>query len=80
MKKHTSKKTSTRSARKQWLDWEDDMLRHCRALDTLAGLLIHSDEEGLSPELVGDTGALIAREARQLKTRLQSRPAAGGPR
>jgi len=58
----------------RWLDWEDAMLRHCRALDTLAGLLIHSDEEGLSPELVGDTGALIAREARQLKTRLQSRP------
>ena len=43
------------------------MLHHCRALITLAGLLQQSDEDGLETELVNDTGALIAREARQLK-------------
>ena len=50
------------------------MLNHCRALITLAGLLTGSGEDGLETELVNDTGALIAREARQLKKLLQTRP------
>jgi hypothetical protein len=52
------------------MDWVDAMQHHCRALITLAGLLLRSDEDGLETELVNDTGALIAREARQMKTLL----------
>ncbi len=43
------------------------MLHHCRVIGTLSGLLLHGDEDGLSAELVGDTGALIEREAKQLR-------------
>jgi hypothetical protein len=47
------------------------MLKHCRALITLAGLLQQSDEDGLETELVNDTGALIDREARQMQALLR---------
>jgi len=73
MKKNPAKKSAA-GARHQWLDWEDEMLRHCGALITLAGLLLHSEEDGLSSDLVCDTGALMKREAEQLKTRLLARP------
>ena len=79
MKTPTSKKSSA-AERKQWLRWEDGMLQHCRALITLAGLLTQSGEDGLSAELVGDTGALMVREAQQLKKLVSARPGNGGPR
>jgi hypothetical protein len=51
--------------------WTNAMLKHCRALITLAGLLQQSDEDGLETELVNDTGALIDREARQMQALLR---------
>lgn len=60
-----------RRAARPGLDWVDATLYHCRIIGTLAGLLLHSGEDGLSSELVGDTAALIDREAGQLKKRLR---------
>lgn len=74
MKKNASKKPSAAGRESdRWLDWEDGMLMHCRALITLAELLMQGDEEGLEMQLVGDAGALILREAERLKV-VESRP------
>jgi hypothetical protein len=76
MKRNTSRKSAAAGReQKNWLEWEDGMLNHCRALLTLAGLLAQSGEDGmLAAELVNETGALIAREVKELKQRLHSRP------
>jgi hypothetical protein len=75
MKKNASKKPSAAGRESdRWLDWEDGMMIHCRALITLAELLMQSDERGLEAQLVGDAGALILREAEQLKKLVSARP------
>jgi hypothetical protein len=72
MKPNASKKSANTGD--PWLDWEDGMMMHCRALITLAELLMQSDERGLEAQLVGDAGALILREAEQLKKLVSARP------
>ncbi|MGO8680136.1 MAG: hypothetical protein ACLQUR_05600 [Limisphaerales bacterium] len=62
-----SRKNRRRRTARPGLAWLDAMLHHCRVIGTLSGLLLHGDEDGLSAELVGDTGALIEREAKQLR-------------
>jgi hypothetical protein len=75
MKRAASKKPSAAERESdRWLDWEDGMMMHCRALITLAELLMQSDEKGLETELIGNTGALILREAEQLKKLASARP------
>ncbi len=56
------------------LEWQDAAARHCRALETLAGLLAHSNAEELSPQIISETGALIAGEAQRLRKLVQSHP------
>jgi hypothetical protein len=79
MKKNTSKKPSDAGRESdRWLEWEDSLLKHCHAIETLAALLFHTGRnDGATPDVVNDTGGMIKAEVAQLKRRVQARPGRG---
>ncbi len=59
----------------RWLEWEDGLLKHCHAIETLAALLFHTGRnDGATVDVVNDTGGMIKAEVAQLKRRVQARP------
>jgi gas vesicle protein len=62
----------------RWLEWEDSLLKHCHAIETLAALLFHTGRnDGATVDVVNDTGGMIKAEVAQLKRRVQARPGRG---
>jgi len=62
----------------RWLEWEDGLLKHCHAIETLAALLFHTGRnDGATVDVVNDTGGMIKTEVMRLKQRLYARPGRG---
>jgi hypothetical protein len=62
----------------RWLEWEDSLLKHCHAIETLAALLFHTGRnDGATVDVVNDTGGMIKAEVAQLKRRVPARPGRG---
>jgi hypothetical protein len=80
MKPKTSTKRKPSAAKREpdWLAWEDALLHHCRNITTLAELLFHTgSNDGVTMEVVNDTGGMIKAEAMRLKNRMYARPGRG---
>jgi len=84
MKPKNAPKQTPSAARRgpDWLDWEDAVLRHCRTIEILAALLAHTGcndgrNDGLTLDVVNETGDMIKTEAVGLKQRLKARPGRG---
>jgi hypothetical protein len=80
MKPNTSPKSKPFAAKgePEWLEWEDTMLGCCRAIYTLADLLVNVGRNGtVTVELANDTGAMIKAEVTCLRQRVKSRPGRG---
>ena len=80
MKAKTSPKPkpTAPTAEPDWLEWEDGLLRHCRAIEILAALLFHTGcNDGATLDVVNDTGGMIKAEAVQLRKRVYARPGRG---
>jgi hypothetical protein len=76
MKKRTAKKPSTAGRESgDWLEWEDALLNHCRTIDILAAHLFHTGRnDGVTLDVVNDTGGMIKAEVARLKAVVKSRP------
>ena len=81
MKSKTSPKQKPSAAQREsgrWLEWEDALLNHCRNITTLAELLFHTGRnDGVTMEVVNDTGGMIKAEALRLRKRMYARPGRG---
>jgi hypothetical protein len=80
MKPKTSPKPKSSAAQSgpDWVDWEDGVLSHCRAIHTLAELLANTGRDDVvTAELVNETGGMIKAEAAQLRQRVYARPGRG---
>ena len=81
MKPKTSTKPKSSAAQREsdrWLEWEDALLNHCRTITILAELLFHTgSNDGVTMEVVNDTGGMIKAEAMRLKNRMYARPGRG---
>jgi hypothetical protein len=61
-----------------WLEWEDAMLSHCRAIQTLAELLATTGGDTMvTVDLVNETGGMIGAEVARLKKLVYARPGRG---
>jgi hypothetical protein len=67
---HTSR-PSLRRFKANWLDTLDAVNERCLTITTLAGLL-EACGEPLEPKLMARTGLLVGREARQIRTLLET--------
>ena len=81
MKPKTSPKPKLSAAEREsdrWLEWEDALLNHCHTIEILAALLFHTGRnDGVTMEVVNDTGGMIKAEAMRLKKRMYARPGRG---
>jgi hypothetical protein len=81
MKTKTSAKPKPSAAQREsdrWLEWEDALLNHCHNIEILAALLFHTGRnDGVTMDVVNDTGGMIKAEAMRLKKRLYARPGRG---
>jgi hypothetical protein len=80
MKPKTSPKPKRPAAKPEpdWVEWEDDLLSHCRTIETLAALLFHTGgDDGVTQDVIKDAGGMIKAEAAQLRKRVQARPGRG---
>ena len=79
MKPKTSPKPPAAAKRgPDWLNWEDAVLRHCRTIEILAALLAHTGRsEGVTLDVVNETGGMIQAEVVGLKQRVKARPGRG---
>jgi len=80
MKPNTSTKQKPSAVKREpdWLAWEDALLSHCHTINTLAALLFHTGRnDGVTLEVVNDTGGMIKAEVVRLKKRVYARPGRG---
>ena len=81
MKPKTSPKPKLSAAEREsdrWLEWEDALLNHCHTIEILAALLFHTGRnDGVTMEVVNDTGGMIKTEAARLRKRMYARPGRG---
>lgn len=81
MKPKTSPKQKPSAAQREadrWLEWEDGVLSHCRTIEIFAALLFHTGRnDGVTLDVVNDTGGMIKAEVVRLKQQVKARPGRG---